>query len=87
MGGPCSTYGERRVVYRFSVGKGEGMNHFKDPGIEGRILLRWVFRKWGGHALDYSGSGQGQAAGTCKCGNEPLGSIQCGEFLDWLRTS
>jgi hypothetical protein len=48
MGGPCSAFGERRVVYRFSVGKGEGMNHFKDPGIEGRILLRWVFRKWGG---------------------------------------
>ena len=24
-------------------------------------------------------------AGICACGNEPLGSIQCGEFLDWLR--
>jgi len=28
------------------------------------------------------GSGQGQVAGTCECGNEPSGSIQCGEFLD-----
>ena len=25
-------------------------------------------------------------AGTCACGNEPSGSIKCGEFLDWLRT-
>ena len=25
-------------------------------------------------------------AGTCKCGNGSLGSIKCGEFLDWLRT-
>jgi len=25
-------------------------------------------------------------AGTCVCGNERLGSIKCGEFLDWLRT-
>jgi hypothetical protein len=23
-------------------------------------------------------------AGTCECGNEPSGSIKCGEFLDWL---
>jgi hypothetical protein len=21
-------------------------------------------------------------AGTCECGNEPLGSIKCGEFVD-----
>ena len=24
----------------------------------------------------------GQVAGTCECGNEPAGSIKCGEFLD-----
>jgi len=36
----------------------------------------------GGYGLDRNGSGQGQVAGTCKCGNEPLGSIKCGEFLD-----
>jgi len=22
---------------------------------------------------------------TCECGNEPSGSVKCGEFLDWLR--
>jgi hypothetical protein len=22
--------------------------------------------------------------GSCECGNEPLGSIECGEFLDKL---
>jgi hypothetical protein len=26
-------------------------------------------------------------AGTCKCGNEPSGSIKCEEFLDYLRSS
>jgi len=35
-----------------------------------------------GYGLDRGGHGQGQVAGTCDCGNEPLGSIKCGEFLD-----
>jgi len=21
-------------------------DHLKDPGIDGRIILRWIFRKW-----------------------------------------
>ena len=36
---------------------------------------------WGG-AWTGSGSEKGQVAGTCKCGNEPSGSIKCEEFLD-----
>ena len=24
--------------------------------------------------------------GACECGNEPPGSIKCGEFLDYLET-
>ena len=39
----------------------------------------------GGYGLDRAGSGKGQVAGTCECG-EPSGSIKCGEFLDWLKT-
>jgi len=35
-----------------------------------------------GYELDVVGSGQGQMAGTCESGNEPSGSIKCGEFLD-----
>jgi len=32
--------------------------------------------------LDRAGSGKEKVAGTCECGNEPSGSIKCGEFLD-----
>ena len=37
---------ERRCVYRFLVGKPEGKTQFEDPGIDGRIILRLIFRKW-----------------------------------------
>ena len=34
------------------------------------------------YGLDQTGSGQGQLTGTYECGNERLGSVKCGEFLD-----
>jgi hypothetical protein len=37
--------GERRGVYRVLVGRTEGDN-LRDPGVDGRIILRWIFRKW-----------------------------------------
>jgi hypothetical protein len=39
-----------------------------------------------GHGLDWSGSGLGGAVGSCELDDKPLGSIKCGEFLDYLRT-
>jgi len=37
------------------------------------------------YGLVRAGSGWGQKAGTCGCGNEMLGSLKCGEFLDLLK--
>jgi hypothetical protein len=56
-----------------------------DLGIDGRIILRWIFRKceggeWTGLIWLRIGTGEG----ACDCGNEPSGAIKCGEFLDWL---
>ena len=56
----------------------------RTPGVDGRIILKWVFMKWdGGHGLFPSCSERGQVVGTCECGNELSGSIKCGEFLDY----
>ena len=50
MGESCSAYGERRGVYRILVGKPEGNSPMEDSGVDGRIILRWIFRSgmWGG---------------------------------------
>jgi hypothetical protein len=55
----------------------------EDPGIDGRIILIWIFRKWDLEV--WCGSiwlRIGAGVGTCECGNEPYGSIKCPRFLD-----
>jgi hypothetical protein len=46
MGGACSKYGERRGVYRFWWGNLRSRVHLRDPVIDGRRILIWIFRKW-----------------------------------------
>jgi hypothetical protein len=55
----------------------------EDLGAGGKVILKWIFRKWDGEA--WAGL-LWQVVGACECGNEPSGSIKCGEFLDYLRT-
>jgi len=38
--------GERRGVYRVLMGKPEGRRPLEISGIDRRIILRWIFRKW-----------------------------------------
>jgi hypothetical protein len=55
-------------------------------GIDGRVILKWIFKRVGGLGLDFSVSRQEQVAGCLNCRNEPLDSSKCGEFIDLLRT-
>jgi hypothetical protein len=50
MGGACSAYeGEERPIQTgFWWGNLRERHHLKDKGVDGRIILRWIFRKWTG---------------------------------------
>jgi hypothetical protein len=38
--------GEGRAVYRVLVGKPQGKRPFGRSRCNGRIILRWIFRRW-----------------------------------------
>jgi len=55
----------------------------EDPGVDGRIKIKWIFRKSvGGTWTRFIWLRIGKGGGHLECGNEPPGSIKCGEFLD-----
>jgi hypothetical protein len=39
--------GERRAAYRVLVGKPEGKRTLENPGVNGRIILKYVLEKYG----------------------------------------
>jgi len=44
---------ERMVYTGFWWGNIRERNHLEGLGVDGRIILRWIFRKWDGrHGLD-----------------------------------
>jgi hypothetical protein len=64
--------GERRGAYRILVGEPDGKRPLGKPR-----------RRWKDNIkIDISAMGRHGLAGACECGNEPPGSLKCGEFLD-----
>jgi hypothetical protein len=61
-------------------------DHWGHPDVDGRIILRWIFRKWDVEVWIRLRWFMIETDGSCEYGNEPSGSIKYGEFLDWLQT-
>jgi hypothetical protein len=44
----ASVWGRGKVCTGFWWGSLRERNHWGDPDLDGRIILRWIFRKWEG---------------------------------------
>jgi hypothetical protein len=55
-------------------------DHWGDQGVGGRIILKWIFRKWEG--VVGTGWSWLRIGTDCEYSNELSSTIKCGEFLD-----
>jgi hypothetical protein len=66
------------------VGKSEGKRPVGRPRLRLVVNINMDLREigLGWYGLDRSGYGEGPVQGSCEHGNEPLGSIKCGEVVE-----
>ena len=69
--------GEERCVYRVLLGKLERRRPLGRPRHRWEDNIRMDLQEVGCGYMDWR-----QVTGACECGNEPSGSVKCGEFLD-----
>ena len=78
--GHVASMGEERGAYRFLVGKPEGKRPLVRPRCRWVNNIRLDLQVVGCGYMDWIGLAQDRD--RCECGNEPSGSVKCGEFLD-----
>ena len=75
--------GDGRGVHRVLIGKPEERDHWGDPDVDGRIILRWIFGKWEGVVgTGWSWLRIGTGGGGLWVRWGTFGFQKCGEFLD-----
>jgi hypothetical protein len=52
--GHVALCGRGEVHTGFWWGNLRERDHSEDPGIDGRIILRWIFRQWDGGYMDWT---------------------------------
>jgi hypothetical protein len=72
----------REVHTKFWWGDLTERDHFEGPGVNRKIILKWMLNRMR-RGLDWYGPGQVQVAGCCEHDHEQLGCTKCRE-LSWL---
>ena len=67
---------ERSGTYRVWCGNLRKRDHLEEIGVDGRIILKWIFKNWDWIDLAQTGTG------CYECSDETLGSVKRREFLD-----
>jgi hypothetical protein len=78
--GHVARIGRREACTGFWWGNPRERDQWGGPGVDGRIILRWIFRKWDvGVWTGLSWLRIETGGGTCECRNKLSGSIKCGK--------
>ena len=69
-------------MYRLLMGKPKGKRPLGRPRRRWVDNIRMELQEVGCGYMDWIGLAQDTHTDACECGNEPSGSVKCGEFLD-----
>ena len=75
--------GDRRGAYRVLTGRSETKRQLGRPRSRRKCSIKMHLQEVGWGGMDWIDLAQYrvQLEGACECGNEPAGSLKCGEFL------
>jgi hypothetical protein len=85
MEGACTACGrDKKCIQNFGWDT-EGRENSEDLGAVWTKILEWILEsRLGSCGLNKSGSGQGPLAGFSENGNKSAGSVEDGEFVNYL---